>query len=99
MHLLRIVTEAVTNAVKHADARHIVAGIEFASDALTVRVRDDGHGFNSATAMKLSGGHFGLLGMRERAQRIGGTLDLRTSPGSGTEIVVRVPFETEKPVT
>ena len=49
--------------------------------------------------MKLSGGHFGLLGMRERAQRIGGTLDLRTAPGSGTEIIVRVPFENEKPVT
>ena len=96
VHLLRIVTEAVTNAVKHAGARRIVAGVEFAGDALTVRIRDDGRGFDSALAMKLSGGHFGLLGMNERAQRIGGTLDLRTAPGIGTEIVVRVPFENEK---
>ena len=95
VHLLRIVTEAVTNAVKHAAARRIVAGVEFAGDALTVRIRDDGLGFDSAMAMKISGGHFGLLGMNERAQRIGGTLDLRTAPGSGTEIVVRVPFETQ----
>ena len=96
VHLLRIATEAVTNAVKHAGARRIVAGVEFAGDALTVRIHDDGRGFDSAAAMKLSSGHFGLLGMNERAQRIGGTLDLHTAPGSGTEIVVRVPFETEK---
>lgn len=95
VHLLRIATEAVTNAVKHAGARRIVAGVRFASDALTVRVRDDGRGFDSARAMKLSSGHFGLLGMNERAQRIGGTLDLRTAPGSGTEIVVRVAAEIE----
>jgi signal transduction histidine kinase len=95
VHLLRIVTEAVTNAVKHAGARRIVAGVKFASDALTVRIRDDGRGFDSARAMKLSSGHFGLLGMNERAQRIGGTLDLRTAPGSGTEIVVRVTAEIE----
>jgi signal transduction histidine kinase len=94
VHLLRIASEAVTNAVKHAAARRIVAALEFTDRALTVRIRDDGRGFDSAMAMKLSGMHFGLLGIKERAQRIGGALELTSTAGNGTEIVVRVPIET-----
>ncbi len=87
-------SEAVTNAVKHAAARRIVAALEFTDRVLTVRIRDDGRGFDSAMAMKLSGMHFGLLGINERAQRIGGALELTSAAGNGTEIVVRVPIET-----
>jgi signal transduction histidine kinase len=94
VHVLRIASEAVTNAVKHAAARRIVAALEFTDRVLTVRIRDDGRGFDSAMAMKLSGMHFGLLGINERAQRIGGALELTSAAGNGTEIVVRVPIET-----
>jgi signal transduction histidine kinase len=53
-------------------------------------VRDDGCGFDASRSTTLAAGHFGWLGIRERAERIGGTLDVGSAPGSGTRVAVRV---------
>src|SRR5260370_465210 len=59
---------------------------------LRMRVADDGEGFEQTDAFSDIGGHFGLLGMRERAERLGGDLQLRSEPGEGTEVEVTVPL-------
>jgi ligand-binding sensor domain-containing protein/signal transduction histidine kinase len=85
-NILRICQEAVTNAVRHAEARRI--GIDLSYDQKRVRlsVRDDGQGLkhNGEPAEK---GHFGLVGMRERAEQAGGQLAVNDAPGGGTEVV------------
>jgi signal transduction histidine kinase len=89
-NLLRIGTEAMTNAVKHARARRIDVRLEFAAAEVALEVRDDGCGFDASRSTTLAAGHFGWLGIRERAERIGGTLDVGSAPGSGTRVAVRV---------
>jgi len=91
-HLLRIAQEAVTNAVKHAQASHVRIHLEMAGRSLSLRVADDGRGFEQDEAFSEVGGHFGLLGMRERAERLGGELKLHSELGQGTEVAVTVPL-------
>jgi len=91
--LLRIAHEAVTNAVRHAAARTIRVVLSFDRDALRLNVRDDGRGFDVAAPLDHSrGDHFGLVGISERAQAMGGELRLESRPGQGTEIVCRLPY-------
>ena len=59
---------------------------------LYLRIKDDGHGFEQDGVFASRGGHFGLLGMRERAERLGGELHLDSHPGEGTEVEVQVPL-------
>jgi signal transduction histidine kinase/ligand-binding sensor domain-containing protein len=91
-HLLRIAQEAVTNTVKHAHAREVWIRLNMDNGKLRMRVADDGEGFEQTDAFWDAGGHFGLLGMRERAERLGGDLQLRSEPGEGTEVEVTVPL-------
>jgi signal transduction histidine kinase/ligand-binding sensor domain-containing protein len=91
-HLLRIAQEAVTNTVKHAHAREVWIRLNMDNGKLRMRVADDGEGFEQTDAFSDVGGHFGLLGMRERAERLGGDLQLRSEPGEGTEVEVTVPL-------
>jgi signal transduction histidine kinase/ligand-binding sensor domain-containing protein len=91
-HLLRIAQEAVTNAVKHAHASQVRIHLEMAGRKLNLRVADNGQGFEQDEAFSEVGGHFGLLGMRERAERLGGELRLHSEPGQGTEVAVTVPL-------
>jgi signal transduction histidine kinase len=91
-HLLRIAQEAVTNAVKHARASRVSIHLEMAGRKLSLRVADNGKGFEQDEAFSELGGHFGLLGMRERAERLGGELRLHSEPGHGTEVAVTVPI-------
>ncbi|HEX5226793.1 MAG TPA: two-component regulator propeller domain-containing protein [Bryobacteraceae bacterium] len=91
-HLLRIAQEAVTNAVKHASASQVNIHLEMANRMLSLRVADNGRGFEQEEAFSEVGGHFGLLGMRERAERLGGELRLHSEPGQGTEVAVTVPL-------
>lgn len=91
-HLLRIAQEAVTNAVKHAHASQVRIHLEMAGRSLSLRVADNGQGFEQDEAFSEVGGHFGLLGMRERAERLGGELHLHSEPGQGTEVAVTVPL-------
>jgi signal transduction histidine kinase len=59
---------------------------------LFLRIVDDGRGFDQRDAFASRGGHFGLIGMRERAERMGGELKLASHPGSGTEVEITVPL-------
>jgi signal transduction histidine kinase len=90
-HLLRLVQEAINNAVQHAQAQRIFVNLVFDAKRLQLSVRDDGIGFDYQ-AGKTGTNHFGLVGMRERAEQIGGTLSIHSANGSGTEVVVDVPI-------
>jgi signal transduction histidine kinase len=91
-HLLRIAQEAVTNVLKHAGASKLWIKLHSEARSLYLRVVDNGRGFEERDAFSAAGGHFGLLGMRERAQRLGGELRLASHPGEGTEVEVTVPL-------
>jgi two-component system sensor histidine kinase UhpB len=85
----RVVQEAVNNAIKHGKPRNIEVTLKVEGNQLIVRVRDDGCGFE-ADNLKLGG--LGLLGIRERVELAGGSLSLRSAPGTGTELVVVLPL-------
>ena len=88
----RIASEAVRNAMRHAEARGGQVDIHYGERQLRVRIRDDGKGI--ATQIlddRGAAGHWGLPGMRERAGLIGGTLEVRSRLGTGTEIDLSVP--------
>ena len=89
-NLLRICEEAVTNAVKHARPAQVEVSLEFASDELRLRIRDDGRGFNPQGPDGAKAGRLGLIGIRERTKSLGGKLSLSSQPGQGTEVVVTV---------
>jgi len=91
-NLLRIAQEAVTNALKHAHPSKITVRLLGNDHNLTLRVTDDGCGFEPEDAFAGMGGHFGLIGIRERAERIGGELRLESQPGCGTQVEVSVPL-------
>jgi len=91
-HLLRIAQEAVTNVLKHAAASRVVIQVHTEARRICLRIRDNGRGFEQQDVFSTSGGHFGLLGMRERAERLGGELRLASQPGEGTEVEVTVPL-------
>jgi signal transduction histidine kinase len=88
--LLHIGQEALTNAVTHGRAKQIEARLEFGDKYVRLSVKDDGCGFNPGKPSS-NGGGFGLLGMRERVERLHGELFVSSSPGSGTEISVTIP--------
>ena len=90
-NVLRLGQEAINNAVQHAQAEHIFVNLRFDAKRLQLSVRDDGRGFHYE-AHKDRSNHFGLVGMRERAEQIGGTLSIHSGNGSGTEVVVDVPI-------
>lgn len=90
-NLLHLGQEAITNALKHAHPRHIQVQLDFLPAAVRLSVRDDGRGFDPQTSAARNGAHFGLIGMRERARQMDGQLDLRSSPHTGTEVIVEVP--------
>jgi signal transduction histidine kinase/ligand-binding sensor domain-containing protein len=91
-HLLRIAQEAVTNVVKHAGAKSIGIKLHMEARKLYLRIKDNGRGFETPDVFSSRGGHFGLIGMRERAERLGGELRLSSQPGEGTEVEVTVPL-------
>ena len=81
--------EALTNAVKHAQAKEIVVYLSFDQGHVRLQVCDDGRGFHLDLS---SAGRFGILGMRERAERAGATLTILSSPGGGTEVDMNIPI-------
>jgi len=86
--LYRVAQEALENALTHANARHLALGLSCQGKAVSLEVSDDGAGFDPAEAEKA--GHFGLLGMRERARASGGELEVVSSPGQGTCVTLRL---------
>jgi PAS domain S-box-containing protein len=89
--LFRIFQEALTNVERHAGAQLIEVRLAATPEALTLQVHDDGRGIQAG---EVAGPHsLGLLGMRERAQRLGGTFDIRGVPGDGTIVTVSIPLK------
>jgi ligand-binding sensor domain-containing protein/signal transduction histidine kinase len=87
----RIGREALLNAFMHAQANRIEVEVEYASRHLKVLVRDDGRGIDPQVLLSGREGHWGLVGIRERSERIGASLRLRSRIGAGTEIDLTVP--------
>jgi signal transduction histidine kinase len=89
----RMAQEAMSNIIRHAQAKRVSLSISFESGIVRLRVTDDGTGFMllKNTAEYAAAGHYGLLGLYERAELIGANLDIRTSPGKGTELTVSIP--------
>jgi ligand-binding sensor domain-containing protein/signal transduction histidine kinase len=89
--LLMVVREALHNAIRHGQPGEVQVGIDFGKNEFSVQVRDNGLGFDPAMVSAPSNGHYGLVGMRERVKRIGGTLALKSQAGMGTELTLQVP--------
>jgi signal transduction histidine kinase len=88
--LYRITREALRNAFRHAHARHIEAEITYGERTFRLRIRDDGEGIPPELLAEGRPGHYGMQGMRERAKQIGGTLEIWSGAGAGTEIDLSV---------
>jgi signal transduction histidine kinase len=90
--ILRIVEEALHNAVRHAEAHTVTVHLHRADDTLKVEVTDDGIGFDPKDP-ELRARHLGLTSMEERARELGGTLTLDARPGNGTVVSLEVPID------
>ncbi|MBV8487414.1 MAG: hypothetical protein JO161_03975 [Planctomycetaceae bacterium] len=88
----RIAREAFRNASQHANAHHIEAEIEYGDENFSLRIRDDGEGIDLEVLMRgRRAGHWGLQGMRERAEQLGGRLDVWSERRAGTEVELVIP--------
>lgn len=91
--LYRIVQEVLNNVRKHAEASRVDVSLGFEGNTASLQIRDNEVGFDPATAHSASAdGGFGLLGLRERARLLGGTLKIESAPGRGTVMEVEIPI-------
>ncbi|HEV8410077.1 MAG TPA: MASE1 domain-containing protein [Gemmatimonadaceae bacterium] len=90
--LYRTVQEALTNVMRHANAKSVAVGLKVQPGALVLQITDDGRGIAEAELRKPRS--MGILGMRERAMSCGGTLEVRRAAGGGTDVVLVVPYDT-----
>ncbi len=90
VNFYRVAQEALTNIARHADARKVAVALEGDASCLSLRIQDDGCGFDAPEIFRRSteGGHFGLVGLRERVDLIGGEWALSSAPGKGTTLRV-----------
>jgi len=94
-NLLRIAQESLTNAIKHSGATKATIELDYGPQSVTLQVSDNGRGFEQDKTVGPGEGHFGLLGISERAKRLGAELSVNTEPGHGTTVRVRVPIDQE----
>jgi len=92
VQLIRIIQEALANIRKHARVGRGKVRFDVKGEHRCVIIQDDGEGFDPAQILKKRSQHFGLRGMTERAEAIGGTLEIEAAPGQGTKITVRLPL-------
>jgi PAS domain S-box-containing protein len=99
LNLFRIVQEALANVEKHAQAKQVRLSLVRQQSGIRLTVHDDGRGFavKPVLAQSRTKGGIGLTNMQERAAALGGTFELKSAPGKGTLIVVRIPVEQGKP--
>jgi signal transduction histidine kinase len=93
-NVYRILQEALTNVARHAQVAEVLVGLHVTADQVALTVRDAGRGFDLAG---LNGKRLGILGMRERAELLGGTFDVVTDLGRGTEVRVVIPTLRREP--
>jgi signal transduction histidine kinase len=92
----RAVYEAVANIVKHAGATSITVTLDRVGNTLVCCVRDDGQGFSPEAVTRRTLRGLGLIGIRERLKGLQGELDLRSSPGHGTQLIMSIPADAEE---
>ena len=92
---LRVAQEAIHNVKKHAGARHLWVQLEYGPGDIALEVRDDGKGFTTDNGAASPPGHYGLTGMRERAEAIRGRLDVISEPDQGTTVRLQAPVPKE----
>ncbi len=90
-NLLRISQAALNNVIKHAQASRVIITLDFGAEELTLRIADNGQGFNPEQTATQDG-HFGLVGIAERAKRLNGQFHLTSEPQRGTTVEVRIPL-------
>jgi ligand-binding sensor domain-containing protein/signal transduction histidine kinase len=90
--LIKIALEAVANVLQHAKATRLDIWVQYEIGRLTMQIEDNGIGISSEMADPIPAGHFGLIGMRERTQAIGGTFAMNSLPDAGTKITVELPL-------
>jgi ligand-binding sensor domain-containing protein/signal transduction histidine kinase len=88
--LLMIVREALQNALRHAAPKHVSVALRSDRRGLQVEIEDDGTGFDTSIIHSSNGQHYGLIGMRERVEKLGGQFLLKSSPGNGTQVRLNV---------
>ena len=91
-NVLRIAQEAISNSVRHSGARNLEVVMELYCNRLRLVVKDDGSGFVLRGRGDPEDGHYGLIGMQERAANIGGEFKISTTPGKGTTVSVELPI-------
>ena len=89
--LLLVGREALRNAVAHGHPSRIAVKVSFRALDVELEVKDNGVGFNPAVTISGGSGHFGILGMRERVEQLGGSLTLNGAPGNGMTVIARIP--------
>ena len=94
-HLLRIIQEGLTNVRKHARANSVDIRITVRDGSVEAVIEDDGSGFDPSFWTTTAGQNFGLRFMRERAEEMGGTVQVHSSPGEGSRVVISVPLRKE----
>lgn len=92
-NLLRICQEAVNNAIKHAAAKQINVTLKYERRQVQLQIKDDGRGFDVSIVQTAKSEHFGLLGMQERAKKMGGQLILNSTVDAGTQVSALIPVE------
>jgi signal transduction histidine kinase len=92
---MMVARESVFNAILHGRAQEIEMEVAYLDDFLTLSVKDDGQGFDASKAF--SDGHFGLRGMRERIQQLGGKFEIQSTPERGTHVHAKIPRLTLAP--
>jgi signal transduction histidine kinase/ligand-binding sensor domain-containing protein len=95
-NLLRVCQEAVNNAVKHGVPKCVRIFLRYEQDELSIRIVDDGTGFDPKSIGGLTEGHFGLSIMQERVHRFGGVLSVKSVPGEGTVVEAKIPIYSDK---
>ncbi len=89
--LLMVTREALQNAVRHAAPQQLSVVLSFDRRSLRVEIEDDGCGFDTSIIHSSNGRHYGLIGMRERVEKLGGVFGLTSSPGKGTQVRFSIP--------
>ncbi len=96
LEFLRVAQEAIHNVKKHAGPKNLYVQLEYGPSELALEVRDDGRGFNAQDSPDSTPGHYGVIGMKERAAAIAGVLKVTSEPGAGTTVRLQVSAPREK---
>jgi NarL family two-component system sensor histidine kinase YdfH len=91
LHARRALAEMLANVARHAEANTVYVELRLAEGCLLIKVSDDGLGFDVETAVRP--GHYGIIGLKERAQLTGGHFSIESAPESGTTALLRLPLE------